>query len=181
MYIYNDGLQTERLATRFLVPADAAIWAGFLKDEQASRFATFSGYTDPADRAKAWIDFTLARYENERYGLQALIEKATGEFIGQCGLILQEVDGQCEVEVGYHLFPRYWGQGYATEAARAFRDYGFENNQATSIISVINPLNEPSKKVARRNGMRLVKEDGRMRDGSYNIFRITRAEWEALL
>ena len=89
----------------------------------------------------------------ERYDLQALIKKDSGEFIGQCGLLAQDISGRNELEVDYHLIPRYWGKGYATKAAKEFKSIGFENNLAESIISIIDCENTPSQKVAERSGM----------------------------
>jgi RimJ/RimL family protein N-acetyltransferase len=87
-----------------------------------------------------------------------LINKDTNEFVGQCGLLAQEVDGEQKVEVGYHIFKKHWGQGYAPEAAKLFIDYGFKNNQATSIISIINTGNVRSQKVAHKNSLTKIKQ-----------------------
>ena len=130
--------------------------------------------------AQYWIDLCLKRYEENRLGLQALLDKETGAFIGQCGLLKQEVNGKPEIEVGYHLIGRYWGMGYATEAAQMFRDYGFENSATESLVSIIHPLNEQSKKVAMRNGMKLVDTRTIFREQEYHLYRITREEWESI-
>ncbi len=127
------------------------------------------------------IDVTIKRYADNRLGLQALIDKQTGAFIGQCGILIQEVNGINEIEVGYHLLRKHWGKGYASEAAQMFRDYGFENKVADSLISIIHPLNFPSKNVALRNGMRMVARGIGFIGKQYDLFRITRKfEWEEL-
>lgn len=176
---YTDYLQSSRLTTRFVTQDDVSVWLEYCHDPVATKFTAVPGKT-PDELAQFFIDRALARYEAGEYGLQALISKETGEFIGQCGLIKQQVNGIDEVEVGYHLLPRHWGKGYAIEAARLFRDYGFEHNVADSIISIIDPQNFPSKKVALRNGMALESANTPFRDAEYNIFRITRSEWESL-
>jgi len=180
MYTYADGLETERLRTRFVVPEDAIAWTEFMQDKDTSRFMSFVSGNTPEKQAEAMIQFTLKRYAEQRYGLQALMDKTTHEFVGQCGLLLQQLDGLNELEVGYHLFRRHWGKGYAIEAARAFRDYAFESTAVQSVISIIDPLNEPSKKVATRNGMALWAEGKHCLDGIYDVFRITREEWKGL-
>lgn len=157
-YIYEDGLQTERLYTRFLVPDDYKAWTKFFEDKEAIEFFPSTGFVSNEERSKHWIERQLSRYRDNRFGLQALFNKETKEFIGQCGLLLQEVDGQKELEVGYHIFKKYWRQGYATEAAIRFRDYGFENNLSNSIISIINTKNVKSQRVATKNGMILEKQ-----------------------
>lgn len=167
-----------RMTTRFLTPEDAVAWVEYCQDPIATEFSLLDGKT-PEEMAKEVIALSLARYKEGRFGLQALISKETGAFIGKCGLMLQEeVDGNNEIEVSYHLLPRYWGKGYATEAAQKFRDYAFENNITNSVVSLIHPQNTRSKKVALRNGMQLVKTNALFRGKEYELFRITRKEWE---
>lgn len=176
---YTDNLETPRLTTRFLTEADAAVWVEYCSDPIATTYTAMADKT-PEEMAREFIAFTMKRYVENRYGLQALISKETGEFIGMCGLMVQEVNGEPVVEIGYHLLRKHWGKGYASEAAQAFRDYGFTNNVADAIVSIIHPDNEPSKKVAIRNGMKLVETNASFRDKEYNLFRITREEWESI-
>jgi ribosomal-protein-alanine N-acetyltransferase len=177
---YTDNLESERLVTRFLRQEDVPVWAEFLADPIASTFNPSLLNESPVERAQKWIDFTQLRYSENRLGLQALISKETGELVGQCGLIVQELNGKNEVEIGYHLFRRHWGKGYAREAARMFRDYGFVHGFADSMISIIHPLNFLSKKVAEANGMRLTERSATFRGGEYDVFRIERADWLSL-
>jgi [ribosomal protein S5]-alanine N-acetyltransferase len=87
-----------------------------------------------------------------------MILKSTCELIGDCGLVRQSVDGIDEIELGYHVRRDLWGQGYASEAARACRDYGFENLKVDRLISLIRPENLASRRVAEKNGMTIWKE-----------------------
>lgn len=153
-YKYEDGLQTERLTTRFLISEDLKIWTKFFEDEECVKFFPTFGFNTSEERAKHWLDKQLARYKDNRYGLQALIHKETGEFIGQCGLLAQDVDGIIELEVGYHIFKQHWGKGYATEAAQLFKKYAFDHHQCKSLVSIIHVDNVLSQKVAERNGMK---------------------------
>jgi RimJ/RimL family protein N-acetyltransferase len=157
-YIYHDNLESKRLRTRNLSLDDIDSWSKFFEDKEAIEFLSNSGFASTGERAKHWIEKQLERYSNKRYGLQALIHRDTNEFIGQCGLLTQEVDGEQKIEVGYHMFKKYWGQGYAPEAAKLFINFGFENNQATSIISIINIGNLKSQKVALKNGLTKIKQ-----------------------
>jgi [ribosomal protein S5]-alanine N-acetyltransferase len=84
--------------------------------------------------------------------------RANRELIGDCGLTVQTVDGANEVEIGYHIHRDWWGQGLATEAAVACRDFGFERLLVERLISLIRPQNLPSRRVAEKTGMTLWKE-----------------------
>jgi ribosomal-protein-alanine N-acetyltransferase len=87
--------------------------------------------------------------------MNVLVDKGSGAFIGQCGLLIQDIDGCEEVEVGYSIMPAYWRMGYATEAAQKCIAHAFENNLADSLISIIHENNTESEKVALKNKMTL--------------------------
>lgn len=129
-------LETERLRLRRLTPEDR-----------------------PAVAALEWLDTdrvltrSLDGYERHGHALWAMIDKADGSFVGLCGPIVQEVEGETELEVGYHLLPAHRGRGLATEAARAVMGYAFETLGAGRVISIILPDNAASIAVARRNGL----------------------------
>lgn len=142
---------TERLIIRRLTLTDIDTWKKFLSNEEATKH--FPENYRTAEKAEWWIKNQLERYQVNGYGLMALESKLTGELIGQCGLLDQEVDGVNEVEIGYHVMPEYWAKGYATEAARFFKWYAFRNDIAKSVISIIHPENVGSQMVASRNGM----------------------------
>jgi ribosomal-protein-alanine N-acetyltransferase len=148
-------LQTERLSLREFVSEDLDALATTLSDPQTMRY-----YPAPFDRAAVadWIQRNRTRYANDGYGLWAMILNSTHELIGDCGLVRQSVDGVDEIEIGYHVRRDLWGQGYATEAARACRGYGFATLGANRLISLIRPENLPSRRVAEKNGMIIWKE-----------------------
>jgi RimJ/RimL family protein N-acetyltransferase len=74
--------------------------------------------------------------------------------VGQVGLAMQEVEGQRLPEMGWLLHRSFWGKGYATEAGAATRDAAFRHWRYPKVISLIRPINEPSRRVAERLGMR---------------------------
>ncbi len=148
--------QSIRLMFRHLQPGDAVIWEAFLSNLEAVKF--FPPGLNVTGSAVEWIERQLKRYKADGFGLNALIEKVSGDFVGQCGLLRQEVDGIQELEIGYHLLPRFWKKGFAAEAANACRIFAFENNMAPSVISIIEPQNLASQRVAERNGMKKDKE-----------------------
>ena len=170
-YFYCDNLESERLRTHFLTEADVSAWAEFFEDKDAIEFIPDFGLKAPDDKAKHWIERQVDRYENKSFGLQALIDKRTNEFIGQCGLLLQEVDGIKEVEVGYHVLRKHWGKGYAPEAAKLFIDFAFRKNLSPSVISIIHSKNLKSQRVADKNGLIREKQTA-WRDMDVFIYRI---------
>ena len=93
-----------------------------------------------------------------QFDLWPVIEKATGKVVGHCGLLDKEVEGRAEVELVYVFDPPAWGKGYATEVAAALRDYARSVLHLQRIISLIEPENEASERVARKIGMQLEKD-----------------------
>ena len=111
--------------------------------------------------------------------MNILIHKHTGAIIGQCGLLIQRVDDQEELEVGYAIIPTYWNQGYATEAARKCIEYGLQNRLSNSIISIIHDRNIESQKVAIKNRMAFEKQTT-YKGNPVKIFRIDNERFTAL-
>jgi RimJ/RimL family protein N-acetyltransferase len=148
-------LETSRLILREFRPHDVDALARVLSDPETMRF-----YPAPCDRAgvEEWIARNLRRYADHGHGLWAMMLKSSGELVGDCGLTVQDVDGNHEIEIGYHVRRDLWGQGLATEAARACRDFGFERLPVERLISLIRPENLQSRRVAEKNGMTVWKE-----------------------
>lgn len=87
------------------------------------------------------------------------MENHDGEFLGDCGLTWQEVNGRSELEVGYHMNPEFQGRGYATEAAAACRDFARTVLHASQLVAIIHPDNVPSRRVAEKIGMQYIEDD----------------------
>ena len=152
-YFYPDNLVSERLKSRFWTIDDLPAWSEFYTYREAVELYP-PQFLDP----RRQLERQMERYAQHTFGLQAIIHKGTNEFLGQCGLLLQEVDGLRELEVGYHFIRRYWGNGYAPEAAKMFIDYAFANDLAPSVISIIDVRNTNSQRVAEKNGLKKEKE-----------------------
>jgi RimJ/RimL family protein N-acetyltransferase len=190
-------LQTPRLLFREFVLEDADALALVLSDPETMRY-----YPAPFDRAgvEQWIARNRERYENDGVGLWALVLKSkTGDadtsasagnsgtartrtgvsaphgLIGDCGIVRQVVEGETLYEIGYHLRRDLWGQGLATEAARACRDWGFQNLKVERLISLIRPENVASRRVAERNGM-TVRKEGDWRGTAHCVYSIERGQ-----
>jgi len=154
---YYKPKQTERLSIRPLTCDDAITWNSFVSDDRATKFFPESMKSEPLS-AETWLKYQLERYKNKKYGLMGLVEQSTGSLIGQAGLLIQSINKKDELEIGYHLLPDFWGNGYATEAAKFFKRFAFDNKLSTSVISIIHVNNKASQKVAKRNGMAIDKK-----------------------
>ncbi len=134
---------------------DAPKLLGIFSDPEAMRY-----YRSTKDEAETmeWVRWNRSSYAVYHFGLWIAELKATGEFVGQCGLVMQRVEDQPEVEIGYLFLRKFWGQGLATEAACACRDYGFYRLEYPRLISLIDPRNLASRRVAEKVGMKREKE-----------------------
>lgn len=142
-------LRTDRLRFREMTDADLDAMADLLGDPHVMRY-----YRRPKTREEAqqWIDWNRAQYRNLGFGLW-IIETRDGQFVGDCGLTMQEVEGEREIEVGYHVRTEFQNQGLATEAARAARAVAVDHD-IPRLIAIINPNNVPSQRVAEKIGLR---------------------------
>lgn len=147
-------LATPRLILRELTPADAPSLHTVLGDDETMRWYPRSFTREEVDE---WIARQIVRYPTGT-GLLGLVlkdpaQKSSHTLIGDCGLVWQDVEGVHELEIGYHVHRDYQRQGYATEAARAVRDYAFSTLACDHVISMIRPENLPSRRVAEKNGL----------------------------
>ena len=146
---------TPRLRFREMTPADVDAMAALLGDPDVMRF-----YPAPKTReqAEAWIAWNQANYARHGYGLW-IIETLAGDFVGDCGLTWQQVNGESKLEVGYHVATRWQGRGFATEAARACRDYARAHVDTSELVAIVHPDNRASQRVAEKIGMHRVEDD----------------------
>jgi ribosomal-protein-alanine N-acetyltransferase len=153
----NQIIETERVLLRPFCLEDIERFAEICANPKVMRYI---GDGNPvsreviAEKIPEWI----ALYEKQTYGLMALIMKATNKLIGFCGFIHQIVDEIEYVELGYRLDEAYWEQGIATEAAVAVRNYAFNVLDIPMLIAIIHHKNDASKRVAKKIGMKLMKQ-----------------------
>jgi RimJ/RimL family protein N-acetyltransferase len=148
-------LATERLTLREMAPDDLDFVAAMLDDPEVMRFYP-KRYT--RDEAQAWIARQVQRYAEDGHGLWLVAERESQTPVGQVGLVMQEVEGATEPEIGYLVHRPFWRRGYASEAARAVREYAFGALGRSKVISLIRPENLPSQGVARSLGMAAQRE-----------------------
>ncbi len=144
----RDVVETERLVLREITRVDLPILFRIFGDAESMRFyprAKSLGETE------AWFEKLAFRsYEAHGFGLWGIVEKATGELIGDCGVTLQPTPQGLEPEIGYHLRREWLGRGYAVEAAAACRDFGLGGLGFERIVSIVSPENIPSLRVAAK-------------------------------
>ncbi|HEX7174274.1 MAG TPA: GNAT family N-acetyltransferase [Pyrinomonadaceae bacterium] len=175
MNIINPEIETERLLLRAFTPADFEAFAAMRADAEVMRFIGMPVGPHTREQARAWQERNTRRWQDNGFGMWAVVEKATGELAGWCGL--SRLDETQEVEVGYGLARRAWGRGLATEAARASLRYGFERMGLTRLVAVVNPANHASRHVIEKLGLRYVK-DAYHYGADLNYFEINRAEFK---
>ena len=171
-----DQEETPRIFFRRIGSADFDAWLEFFKDP--SSFEHWVGERrEPEIECKQWYAKQFNRYETNQGGMNALIEKSTTKLIGHAGLLVQHVDGIEELEVAYSLVPTFRNKGFASEAAVKCREFAFQNNLASSLISIISLTNTPSSNVALKNGMKIEKQT-LYNQNPVNIFRIQKKDWK---
>ena len=143
-------LETERLLLREMDDSDFGFLCKILCDDEVM-YAYEGAFSE--EEAKNWLSRQKDNYKNYGFGLWAVVLKKTGEMIGQCGLTYQNYNEEKVLEVGYLFQKAFWHQGFATEAARACRDFAFEKLNAAEVFSIIRDTNKASQNVAIRNGM----------------------------
>jgi RimJ/RimL family protein N-acetyltransferase len=148
-------LETGRLLLRQFRPSDFDALARLSADPEVMKYL---GDGKPKTRAEAWLMMAsyLGHWELRGYGLWAVEEKASGEFVGRIGLLNPE--GWPGLEVAWTLARERWGNGFATEGAKAALDYAFSVLKLDHIISLIHPDNAASIRVALRLGEKLERQ-----------------------
>jgi ribosomal-protein-alanine N-acetyltransferase len=191
-------IETRRLILRHFTPADLDLLIALYSDPDVVKHV---GTGQPLPRQQierilecaiidenyAWSEETIQRLPqllraNEKsacFSLWGTFEKTSKKFVGRCGLLAWDLDGQKETEVGYILARDAWGKGFATEAARACRDYGMDVLGFDRLISVIKPENLASQRVAMKNGMRHEK-DTMVKEWPVRIYSISRQHRDAI-
>ena len=172
---YPVTFSTERIHIRPLIMSDKDWWNAYFESEKCMKYMPKS-LLQNEDPSRTWIEKQLNRYKDGEFGLELITDIQTGDKVGQCGLMTQSVDNEIHLEVGYHLIDKYWKKGYASHAAKCFRDLAFKHFNAKELISIIHVQNQPSQNVAMSNGMTLWKET-KFKQIDVLIYRIKKSTW----
>ena len=167
-------ITTPRLVLRDMTQDDFDALVAILTDAETMQY-----YPRPYDEkgVQRWIDWTLDNYAKHGFGLWAVT--LNGQFIGDCGITMQPIDGQWLPEIGYHIHRDHWRRGYASEAAAACIRVAFGQFGFPAVYSYMNAANEPSWRTAMKNGMTLQGEYEDPHHGRLRVYRLTREEWLA--
>ena len=163
----DDTLTTERLFLRRFTAEDRELLYRLYGDEEVMRYA--GGALTPEQCAKTMRERVLDYYdERPGLGVWATHERSTGDCVGVH--LLNNIQGETHIQVGYLLFPAYWGKGYATEMCVRVLRYGFGTLVLPTIVAITNLDNVASQRVLvkaglRRNGERAFAHPSYAKDG----------------
>jgi [ribosomal protein S5]-alanine N-acetyltransferase len=147
-------LHTLHLTLRPFLPEDAAALYGIYQHDGVLQY--FPDPIPPAlERVERFVSYQHKHWDSHGYGNWAIVPTVTGQFGGWAGL--QYLPETGETEVGYLLDRPLWGRGYATEAALASIEFGFEHFDLPEIIALVHPENAASLRVAEKCGLSVVE------------------------
>lgn len=141
-------LQTPRLILRELNVKDAQNFYDLNSNPKVIKFTGDKPFQSVEDAEMFLANYTA--YQDYGYGRWAVIEKVSGEFLGWCGL---KFDGK-QTDIGFRFFENHWGNGYATESAKACLKYGFGELGLSEIIGRAMKENIASIQVLEKIGMK---------------------------
>lgn len=149
-------LNTERLLLRAFDKDDLDPFAEMVADKDVIHQATYDGTPMTRTQAWNWLCLMLGHWHMRGFGIWAVEEKSSGDFIGRIGL--QFLDWFDDVELVWMLAKSAWGKGYGSEGGSAVIEYGLDTLDLPRIAAVIHKENEPSIRLAERLGMDVEKE-----------------------
>ncbi len=148
-------LQTNRLVFREFTQADVDKLFLLLSDPIVMRYC--SGTINITGTQK-WLDIAIESYKKYGYDYWAVYERSTGAFIGQIGILNQEIEGKQENCLAFMIGKEYWNKGYATEGAIACINYAFKSLKLKKLIATVEPENLQSISVLKKIGMEYTRE-----------------------
>ncbi len=152
-------IQTERLLLRRWEPSDIEPYAELCRDPEVMRWIG-SGSLRTREECVEAISYFEKFWEEKGFGLFAVELLSSQEFIGFTGLAVPEFlpEVMPSVEIGWRLARSTWGHGFATEAARASLEFGFNECELERVVSIHQVGNDASGRIMTKIGMRLFRE-----------------------
>lgn len=147
-------LITPRLYLRCFSSDDSPYFFALNKDPEVMRYTGDTSFIDEA-AARVFLD-QYDHYQHYSYGRWAVIRQSDEAYLGWCGLKYSpELE---ETDVGFRFFRKYWGQGYATESAKACLQLGFQQFNLSQIVGRAHAENMASLRVMEKIGMKYLEE-----------------------
>lgn len=148
--------ETPRLIVRQLQPDDVDAMFALYGDPTVVRWVD-DGQPLSRELCAKWIEVSHNNYRTKGFGASAVIERATGAFIGCCGIVY--APGSSLPEIIYAFLPTHWGQGFASEVVPAMLTYGFNTGDLPEIYATLFPENLASVRVLRKAGMSWLRNE----------------------
>jgi RimJ/RimL family protein N-acetyltransferase len=145
-------LETDRLIIRWLTTEDAEFILQLLNEPSWLKFIGDKGVRTIADARAYILSGPVEMYSRFGFGLYLVEQKKEHLSIGICGLIKR--DSLADVDIGFAFLPKYWGKGYAHEAASAIMEYGRTVLGLTRIVAITSANNDSSAKLLEKLGLR---------------------------
>ncbi|MGK9127151.1 GNAT family N-acetyltransferase [Olivibacter sp. SA151] len=148
-------LETDRLTLREIVPEDADGMFELDSDHEVHKYLGNNPVKNK-EEARKNIDFIRQQYIENKIGRWAVVERSSNQFIGWAGLklIKETINNHIDYyDLGYRLIKKFWGRGYATEAAKATLSYGFDKLNLPEIFAIADCNNTGSNKILTKIGM----------------------------
>jgi [ribosomal protein S5]-alanine N-acetyltransferase len=149
-------LETAHLHLRPFQLADAPLAYPWLTDPEIMRYMP-TGQDFTLEQVEARLARYIAHQAQHGYSRWLIMDRATGEAIGDAGLLYIPATG--ETELGYRLIKPWWGRGLATEAAQAWLQHAFETLRLPEVIAFSHPDNHASVRVMEKLGLRFLRQD----------------------
>jgi [ribosomal protein S5]-alanine N-acetyltransferase len=145
-------LETRRLTLRSAEPADLDAMQALYGDEETMRWIGAGDGVRTREQTARGIRRMIEHQESHGYSIWAVVDRSSGEVIGNCGLVLVEWEGP-DVELAYMIRRDRWGEGIATEAAAASLKHGLGPLGLERVIGLAYPENVASHRVMEKAGM----------------------------
>lgn len=149
-------LESQRLLFRDHEEADLDAFCAMEADPEVRRYV--GGAPRPREAAEQRFRNGLHRPENDRLRMWATVYKPEGVYIGRCG-VYPHFGVPGEGSLGFYLARAYWGRGLATEAGRAFIDFGFNRLSLSKIVTAVEVGNDASVHVLEKLSFKLVRTE----------------------
>ena len=170
-------IETDRLILRELCDRDFDALYKVLGDTDIMRYYP---YVFDEARVRSWISRNINRYRDFGFGLWAVCLKNSGELIGDCGLTMQNINGQTKPEIGYHIRGDMQQKGYGKEAACAVRDWTFDNTGFDEVYSYMPSANIPSQKTAMSYGCSHAETYTDEQGECVTVYRLSKTVWQTM-